>query len=406
MNILRVTLLIIGTILLGGCQSFHAPILGMEVPGEGERITYKLGLDYYNKMNLIQAIEKLEPLAKQGHIDAQYLMGRIYADGYGENVRFRVTKDYKRIYKNPTIAAKWFLLAAEQGSNPAMYSLGELFRDGEGVIKYLPVSHMWFNIAASRGYEKASRARDRYDVSGAMTPSLISYAENLASKCIEEKELKNCAPLEEYTVIPDVKYTIKRDSDYFAIKPSKAYINMDIASLKGLASEGDVDAQFRLGKMYYEGKNVLKNTSEAKKWYEMSATAGHALAQHVMGDMYRKGLGVEKNMREALKYYELAASQGIGDSMLAIGRLMYHGELEISQNNEKYSRKVLSFIWFNMAVSQVAYFASSWSGREVERYLDGRDFKKNIFKKLSLEQRDIAQELTRQCISNKLINCV
>ena len=52
----------------------------------------------------------------------------------------------------------------------------------------------------------------------------------------------------------------------------RAYLNGDEKPLKRLASEqGDVDAQFYLGEMYYYGQGVKKDSREAVKWYTKAA---------------------------------------------------------------------------------------------------------------------------------------
>jgi len=56
---------------------------------------------------------------------------------------------------------------------------------------------------------------------------------------------------------------------------------------KTLAKQGNVDAQFHLGKMYEEGKGVPQNNRIAVKWYRLAAEQGYASAQYNLGNMYR-----------------------------------------------------------------------------------------------------------------------
>ena len=62
------------------------------------------------------AKEKLETLAKQDDIKAQYMLAKVYAN----------TKDY-------TQAAEWYRKAAEQGDADALFRLGILYEEGKGV---------------------------------------------------------------------------------------------------------------------------------------------------------------------------------------------------------------------------------------------------------------------------------
>ena len=46
------------------------------------------------------------------------------------------------------------------------------------------------------------------------------------------------------------------------------------------AEQGDADAQYNLGVMYYDGQGVDVNYKKAFECYEKAAEQGHAQAQH------------------------------------------------------------------------------------------------------------------------------
>ena len=71
---------------------------------------------------------------------------------------------------------------------------------------------------------------------------------------------------------------------------------------KPLADQGDADAQYNLGVMYYKGKGALKDYKQAVKWYQKAADQGYASAQHNLGFMYAYGEGVLKDLSKA-KYW-------------------------------------------------------------------------------------------------------
>ena len=62
-----------------------------------------------------------------------------------------VTQDYKT-------ALKWHSLAAEQGHVAAHTKLGVMYSLGYGALQDNVRAHMWFNIAASNGADKAAEA--------------------------------------------------------------------------------------------------------------------------------------------------------------------------------------------------------------------------------------------------------
>ena len=67
-------------------------------------------------------------------------------------------------------------------------------------------------------------------------------------------------------------------------------------------------ALYRLGLNYLNGKGVNKNIEEGLSLLHRSARQGNSSARKVLGDLYYDGIVVEKNSKEALKWYEASAS--------------------------------------------------------------------------------------------------
>ena len=84
---------------------------------------------------------------------------------------------------------KWYRLAAEQGDADAQNNIGVRYENGEGVLQDNVRAHMWFNIAAANGYEKAGEWRDK--TAAKMTSADISKAQSMARECMSSK-YKNC----------------------------------------------------------------------------------------------------------------------------------------------------------------------------------------------------------------------
>ena len=80
-------------------------------------------------------------------------------------------------------------LAAEQGIADAQNNLGVMYAFGYGVVKDNVYAHMWGNIAASNGFEKAVEFRDW--VGEKMTPSQLEKAQDLVTECVR-KNYKGC----------------------------------------------------------------------------------------------------------------------------------------------------------------------------------------------------------------------
>jgi TPR repeat protein len=77
-----------------------------------------------------------------------------------------------------------------------------------------------------------------------------------------------------------------------------------------LAKAGGSAAQFNLGLLYYDGRGVPQNFSEAAQWFEKSADHGYVKAQHNLGAMFAVGKGVKRDPVQAYKWLSLCAAGG------------------------------------------------------------------------------------------------
>jgi len=95
--------------------------------------------------------------------------------------------------------------------------------------------------------------------------------------------------------------------------------------IKDKAITGDAEAQWNLGYYYAIGKGILKNETEAEKWYLKSAEQGNALAQGSLGTIYFDGVGVKKDYNKAFKWFQKAAEQGVDYAQLCLGIIYAKG---------------------------------------------------------------------------------
>jgi TPR repeat protein len=114
----------------------------------------------YDRGDYATAYRLFKPMAEQGHDEAQYNLGGMYAEGRG------VPQDYGK-------AAKWFRKAAEQGHAEAQYNLDFV------------LAHMWFNLSVSNVPASEGETREATEimidlVASKMTPYQIAEAQRLA----------------------------------------------------------------------------------------------------------------------------------------------------------------------------------------------------------------------------------
>lgn len=85
---------------------------------------------------------------------------------------------------------------------------------------------------------------------------------------------------------------------------------VQISDLRSKAEQGDAEAQYNLGMLYYEGHGVRQDYATARHWWERAASQGNAWAQHRLGVLYQKGRGVPQDDATAREWFEKAAAQG------------------------------------------------------------------------------------------------
>ncbi|PYV93918.1 MAG: sel1 repeat family protein, partial [Acidobacteria bacterium] len=95
----------------------------------------------------------------------------------------------------------------------------------------------------------------------------------------------------------------------------RAYADKDYAkALKEatpLAEQGNAEAQFLLGKMYWIGEGVLKDPERAIKLFKASGLQGNADAQFYVGSYYLLPL---RDVLEGAKWLRVSAEQGSKDA--------------------------------------------------------------------------------------------
>jgi len=83
----------------------------------------------------------------------------------------------------------------------------------------------------------------------------------------------------------------------------------DIQELKALANQGDLDAQYNLGVIYYSGIGVSCDFQEALIWFRKAAEQGNVDGQVGIAAMLYKGEGTRQDFEEAATWLRRAADQ-------------------------------------------------------------------------------------------------
>ena len=190
-------------------------------------------------------------------------------------------------------------------------------------------------------------------------------------------------------------------------KGIKQYQPDDVAAavreLKPLAEQGNAEAQFNLGSLYYQGWGVPQDYREAAKWLRKAAEQSHGFAQATLGTIYAEGVQgvIEKDLPQALMWFNLASAQGDMEAREfrdTLAMRMTPKQITEAQKlarefkphdaHAKSLRELKALAEKGEAVSQFKVGIVYYSGQGVSRdYLEAL----NWFKKAALQNNVLAQ---------------
>lgn len=220
---------------------------------EDSNAQYKLGLKYYCGQgvpkNNLEAMKYFKKAAEQGHVDAQYQLGKMYEYDV-EIPAEQEAMESRGVY---TINEDSGMENSQNAKN-FLVAMGKLMRDFH---QNQAAAVKWYKKAASQGHADA-----QYKVG-------MNYA--LGSGGLNE--------------------------DY----------NKAAKWWKKAAKQGQASAQYELGGMYYIGEGVSQNYHEALKLFDKAAEQGIPMANYKLGVMYYKGQGTPQDFVKAYPHFYVAA---------------------------------------------------------------------------------------------------
>ena len=116
----------------------------------------------------------------------------------------------------------------------------------------------------------------------------------------------------------DEKYKIGLD-----LLKKKDYDNA-IKYFEESASQGNSEAIYQLGKIYYYGKGVEKNYQKAKEYFEKNEIIEHVMSIYYLGIIYYYGRGITKNIEIAKEYFTKSANKEHYNSRFYLAEIAYN----------------------------------------------------------------------------------
>lgn len=161
--------------------------------------------------------------------------------------------------------------AANSGHAASAWRLGRMYMDGEGVTQNdLKAFETFRNIIQARPDENAASQDARF---------LASAYVALGNYWLEG--------------IPNT---------YVRANPQRAFEHFFYAA----SNFGDPDGQYRLGRLFLEGRGAARDPRQAARWLSLAAAKSHYKAQAVLGNMLFAGEGVGRQAPRGLMFLTLA----------------------------------------------------------------------------------------------------
>ena len=106
----------------------------------------------------------------------------------------------------------------------------------------------------------------------------------------------------------------------------KAEYETAYPEMMALASEGNPEAAYYMGKMYQEGLGVEADVTKALQYFEQADKGFYSNATVQLGKMALAGKGMAQNKDLGIQYLKKAAYAGNGDAMFELGKLYETGD--------------------------------------------------------------------------------
>ena len=120
-----------------------------------------------------------------------------------------------------------------------------------------------------------------------------------------EEHGKNPEPFDEDSVMIYIDPKVMSSLNDMAEKKQE-----DLKALQTAAEDGDLDAQYRLGRSYYFGEDgAPKDEEKAFHWFQRAAEGDSIAAQYYLGVCYSRGLGTGKDMVRGAELFAAAADE-------------------------------------------------------------------------------------------------
>jgi TPR repeat protein len=168
--------------------------------------------------------------------------------------------------------------AAEAGQPMALWQLGTMYENGEGVTKDPVKAFGYFSQIANQHADTPPRGVEADIVAQSFVKVGDYYRDGL----------------------PDAGIKANADRSHAMLIHAASYF-------------GDADAQYRVGLLYLQENELGVNPLQSARWFSLAARKGHGPAQAALGEMLFDGIeGFEAQPVEGLMWLTMAKNRVLG----------------------------------------------------------------------------------------------
>lgn len=297
------------------------------------RSDFQKGIAAFNAKNYPEALLWYKKAADQGDGAAMYNIGSMYANGQGVDINYLESHI-------------WFEKSAEKGVTNAMLDLGNMYYEGYGVVKDLKEAYSWYKKAADGGNALAMSFISEMNWFGIGTEQDIKTGIDWLKKAAEAGHQPS------QNILSQIEKG--NQSGIQELNQGKAFLNQnDYSSAEPLLTKsadlGNPEAMELLGKVYFDQKSPFKDNYIAYYWIWSAIGMGREEALVLLNqfdrvDIFTVRLGLmssndvgtlqeifidqylkESNYPKALYWAQRAANQGYDFGMFELGNIYYEG---------------------------------------------------------------------------------
>ena len=261
--------------------------------------------------------------ADNGDVEAMMSLSKLYEEGLGveKNEEFAAAlkaRWWETIQWNvygimPLDMAKE---QAKEGSEEAMYQLGQRYQQGNGVDQNVEVASDWWHKAAMKGHVPACHDLGIYYVF--TKHDIENGLKWLGKSAAAEYALS-------YRTLGDI---------YLNGWGVEVDVERGLGYLTKAAEQDHEDTQMRLAGIYHDGEYVEKDYFKAKYWFEKYLAHDSADAHYLMGRCLFQGDMYEQDYAKALEHFTKAVKAGNHDASPYYINMLWYGN-HATQNQEE-----------------------------------------------------------------------